>query len=258
MARSRFVRPGFFEDEDLDEVSDAAKLLFICLWQQADREGRLQYKEKWLKTKFSPYKERDIIPLLGELAHGDKQFIQLYEVEGRQYIYIINFVKQQKPHKNEPASELPPPPKGNKRLYFFDIQTPEPSGAIPSPPEPAPEPKPRAPRLVFDPLDEDAARWMLEKIRLIMPNFKQPRIEAWANEIRIMRQADKRTHEEIREVFDFANKHHFWGKNILSPQSLRKQWDKLIGARLSAGSKPAPQGIKVAPPSEWQGGFING
>jgi hypothetical protein len=49
-----------------------------------------------------------------------------------------------------------------------------------------------------------------------------------------MRVQDKRTHYEICDLFQWANRDEFWKDNILSPSSLRKQWDQLTTKRLRA------------------------
>lgn len=52
----------------------------------------------------------------------------------------------------------------------------------------------------------------------------------WANDIRLMREQDKRTHEQIWALFDWAQHETGWGKwreNILSPAAIRKNWGKL-------------------------------
>lgn len=64
---------------------------------------------------------------------------------------------------------------------------------------------------------------------------KEPNWTAWANEVRLMRVQDLRTHKQICELFLKANKDPFWCKNILSPSKLREKWDELV---LKLGSLP--------------------
>ena len=42
MARIRYLKPDFFKDEDIKELSFEARLFYQGLWVQADREGRDQ------------------------------------------------------------------------------------------------------------------------------------------------------------------------------------------------------------------------
>lgn len=113
MARSRYIKPEFFKDEDLARVSHAARLLFVGLWSLADRVGRLEDRPLRIKAELFPYEALDVEPLLAELAtmkaYGNGAFIQRYEVGGRSYIQIANFTKHQKCHPKEPDSGLPEP-----------------------------------------------------------------------------------------------------------------------------------------------------
>lgn len=82
--------------------------------------------------------------------------------------------------------------------------------------------------------DHKAARWIFGKIVKLGGDPKQPNWDAWANDIRLTREQDGRTHREICELFDWANKDSFWCTNILSPSKLRKSWDSLAVKRLAA------------------------
>jgi len=78
--------------------------------------------------------------------------------------------------------------------------------------------------------DEDKyfAEYMVNQIKELNPNSKDPNINSWANEIRLMRERDNRDPFEIKRIFDWANNDSFWRTNILSPAKLRKQFDQLI------------------------------
>ncbi|MBE2895729.1 hypothetical protein HPC38_02395 [Pasteurellaceae bacterium HPA106] len=76
--------------------------------------------------------------------------------------------------------------------------------------------------------DIKAAKYILEKIKSIQPNFKEPdNLDNWANEIRLMRERDNRNLREICKLFAWANNDPFWQSNILSPKKLREKWDQL-------------------------------
>lgn len=47
--RARNIKPGFWENEDLGEMSIAGRQLFIGLWCLADREGRLEDRPRKIK-----------------------------------------------------------------------------------------------------------------------------------------------------------------------------------------------------------------
>lgn len=72
-----------------------------------------------------------------------------------------------------------------------------------------------------------AANYILSKIKTLKDNFKEPRIESWAEQVRLIRERDNKTHREICELFKWANQDTFWQSNILSPKKLRAKWDEL-------------------------------
>ncbi len=59
-------------------------------------------------------------------------------------------------------------------------------------------------------------------------HLKNSNIESWANTIRLMRTQDKRTHEQIKYLIDWTQKHEFWKTVILSPSNLREKFNQLI------------------------------
>lgn len=107
MARARNIKPGFFSNDELAEVSPLGRLLFIALWTMADRAGRLEDRPKRIKVEALPYDDCDAESLLSELAERD--FILRYARGGRRYIQIVNFSKHQNPHVREPESDIPGP-----------------------------------------------------------------------------------------------------------------------------------------------------
>lgn len=87
--------------------------------------------------------------------------------------------------------------------------------------------------------DHEAARWIFAKVRSLNPDHREPNWDCWANDVRLMREQDRRTHREICELFAWANSDDFWRVNILSPSKLRKQWDQLALKRnLPSNKKP--------------------
>ena len=109
MARIRTIKPDYFLDEDLAELSFEARLGFLGLWCEADKAGRLEDKPKRLKATIFPYDNVDMDALLQDLAGGEHPFIQRYQVDGKKYIQILNFTKHQRPHHTERASTIPGP-----------------------------------------------------------------------------------------------------------------------------------------------------
>ena len=85
--------------------------------------------------------------------------------------------------------------------------------------------------------DLKTAQWISTRVKLINPTCKAPDMTSWSNTVRLMRQIDNRSHQDICALYDWASKHHFWQTNILSPESLRKQWDKLTMQRSAGGEQ---------------------
>ena len=82
-------------------------LLFAGLWVLADREGRLEYRPRWIKAQVFPYDKTKIEVYLERLEQSG--FTQTYESGGKTYIQIVNWDKHQKPHHTEKESALPEP-----------------------------------------------------------------------------------------------------------------------------------------------------
>jgi hypothetical protein len=107
--RARGIKPDFFTDEGIVDLTPWARLLFIGLWCVADRAGRMVDKPKQLKIKLFPCDPVDINGLLEELC--EYGFIIRYEAGGARYIEVKNFAKHQSPHVKEAASTIPAPCK---------------------------------------------------------------------------------------------------------------------------------------------------
>ncbi len=102
------IKPEFFDDPDVADVSMAARLCFIGLWTQADRDGRLVDDVRRLKARLFPYDDVNVDALAGELAA--KGMIVRYTVDSKPFVSIPNFAKHQRPHPKEPSSVIPVPP----------------------------------------------------------------------------------------------------------------------------------------------------
>ncbi|EQB7288389.1 replication protein [Morganella morganii] len=76
--------------------------------------------------------------------------------------------------------------------------------------------------------DLKAAQWIYGKVQIVSPTVAEPAWHNWANDIRLMRQIDGRTHEEICRLFQWANKDPFWCSNVLCPAKLREKWPTLV------------------------------
>ncbi|MDF4696884.1 hypothetical protein P3548_24440, partial [Vibrio parahaemolyticus] len=75
--------------------------------------------------------------------------------------------------------------------------------------------------------DLKAAQWIYSQVLIVSPSTKEPNWSTWANDIRLMRQLDGHTHQDICRMFKWANRDSFWCSNVLSPAKLREKWDTL-------------------------------
>ncbi|MBX8528530.1 hypothetical protein K5D32_02585 [Pseudomonas cichorii] len=133
MARSRNIKPGFFSNEHLAELDFATRLLFIGMWTEADREGRLEDRPRRLKMALFPADNVDINRMLDDLDHLG--FIKRYTVGDVKAIQVINWTKHQNPHMKEAKSTIPEMPG----LEGFDgkpdastMQAPDSHGSFPA------------------------------------------------------------------------------------------------------------------------------
>jgi hypothetical protein len=106
VARIRTIKPEFFTSEDIFGLTPLARLFYVSLWCEADREGRLEWKVGTLKARYLPADNCDINALAQELI--DMGLIILYEVEGKKYAEIPTFVEHQIINNRESESKIPP------------------------------------------------------------------------------------------------------------------------------------------------------
>lgn len=108
MARSRNIKPGIMDNEQLATLDPMARLLFIYMWMLADKSGRLEDRPARIKKQALGYDMcADVDALLSSLAR--EGFIVRYRVANQSLIEIVNFSKHQTPHVREADSELPGP-----------------------------------------------------------------------------------------------------------------------------------------------------
>ena len=238
MARARNIKPGFFTNENLAEVPALGRILFQGLWCYADREGRLEDRPRKLKVEILPYDDCNIDELLEALAL--RGFIRRYKSGENSYIQVVNFCKHQNPHVKENASSIPAPEE-HQTSTVQELELPEQAGLIPDSLNLIPDSKKTtgASAPAFSADDLSTAHAILTDILALNPNHKPPNIHAWAKTIRLMRERDKRPLQEIQALWRWAHAHHFWRTNILSPDKLRQQWDRLTIQRNTGGTTHA-------------------
>ena len=96
--------------------------------------------------------------------------------------------------------------------------------------------------------DVDTVNAMLPYLQTTLgEHYRPPNITAWANEIRVMRQQEKRNPSHILQLWRLAHNDKFWQQNIQSPAALRKQWGRLAAMYHSqrAGLNNSQTGITI-------------
>jgi hypothetical protein len=104
MARIRTIKPEFFTSEDIVSLSPMARLLYIALWCEADREGRMVWKPRTFKLRYLPADDCSVDDLCAELI--DRGLVKLY---GEGLAYIPAFGEHQHINPRETDSSLPVP-----------------------------------------------------------------------------------------------------------------------------------------------------
>jgi len=110
MARTRSIKPQFFDNDTLAALPPLTRLLFIGLWCHADREGRLEDRPRKIRKVILGFDDvtADDVGRMLQALH-DAGFILRYSAAGEAYIQIVTFKKHQFPHHRESPSEIPPP-----------------------------------------------------------------------------------------------------------------------------------------------------
>jgi hypothetical protein len=97
MARSRDIRPEFFTDEKVGELSLGARLLFAALWCHSDLRGVFEFSPRQLRVLAFPFDEgltsADVQAWIDEILA--KCMIGRYEADGKTWGYITHWNKHQ-------------------------------------------------------------------------------------------------------------------------------------------------------------------
>ena len=110
----RSIKPEFWTDETIVELSMAARLLFIGTWNFTDHKGRMEFSVKRIKMLVFPGELNiDIPPLLAELQR--ENLISIYDVDNKRYLQVNNFEKHQKIDSRYANSKIPPPDSAGAR-----------------------------------------------------------------------------------------------------------------------------------------------
>ena len=109
MGRIRTIKPEYFTSKDIVKLEPIARLVYIALWCEADREGRLAWDPETIKLRYFPAESFDEIQRASD-ALLTRGLLVTYEHDGCLYAFIPKFKIHQQINGNERSSGLPTPP----------------------------------------------------------------------------------------------------------------------------------------------------
>ena len=107
MARIRTIKPDFWSDEKIVELTPWARLLFIGLWNFSDDYGRMPFSPKKIKMLVFPGDDVDVSSCLEELSRED--LIRVYERDGRAVSRDPELRRMHQKIDRKTASKFPAP-----------------------------------------------------------------------------------------------------------------------------------------------------
>lgn len=110
MARARLIHPEFSRHEGLAELKPIHRLLFALLPTIADREGLLEDRPRRIQADLFPYDSDEVADVAAGLVELQRiGCVVRVELHGRNVITIPGFLRWNRPHLREKASELSKP-----------------------------------------------------------------------------------------------------------------------------------------------------
>ena len=103
--RIRYIKPSFFLNENLAELSFEFRLIYTGVWCCADREGRVENRPRRLKAEIMPYDNVDMEKAINVLCSGG--FLTKYENTEKEYLQVEKWEIHQRIHHTEKDSIIP-------------------------------------------------------------------------------------------------------------------------------------------------------
>ena len=131
MARIRSVHPGLLTDEAFMQLTldcPLAVTLLIGLWMEADDAGAFEWKPLTLKARILPAAPVKLDDMLEALTRG--KFVRRFEIGGKPFGVIRNFVKYQRP--KTPSDVHPCTAESRAYAGFVDDKRPRADRGRPS------------------------------------------------------------------------------------------------------------------------------
>jgi hypothetical protein len=110
MARTRYIKPDFFDDTSIAELTMEARLLYIGLWTMMDRRGICLLEPRLIKKTIFGYDDKisvvKVSHLLAELIDGG--FVRKVQYDEKEWLFCPTFGRHQKFHVDEKPKYLIP------------------------------------------------------------------------------------------------------------------------------------------------------
>lgn len=243
MARIRTIKPEYFRHELLQDLQSSnpslnPMLVFAGLWTQCDKNGVFEYKPRQLKLDILPFIEFDLgaslvllreAKLISLMLHGEKV-----------YGFVPTFKDHQRINGKEAQSQSVHPQPSEMIEYKQEGSNGEAAGKQPRSQEgkgkegKGKEISPEALRL-SGLLSDLILKNNPGNIQL-SGSKKELTTQRWAMEIEKINRIDAQTWQQIEYVIVWCQSNPFWKANILSGQTLRAQYDKLV-AKIKADNE---------------------
>lgn len=110
--RIRTVKPDYWNDDKIGQLTRDSRLLFVATWNVADDEGLLRWTPEYLKSTAFMYDEDigmgEMSAMMCELVSPGLVHPYSGGTARQKLAYVVNFRKHQKINRPQP-SKLPPP-----------------------------------------------------------------------------------------------------------------------------------------------------
>ena len=104
MARIRTIKPEFWRDENLSNVSAEACLLAIGLLNHCDDEGYFNANPKLVESDVFPLRKLSVTTTVALRELSSIGYIRVFDgTDGKSYGHIVNFLKHQVINKKTPS-----------------------------------------------------------------------------------------------------------------------------------------------------------
>ncbi len=108
MPRIRTIKPEFCQSESMGNVSREARLTFVLLWPHCDDYGRARASSRALASTLYPFDDDAPKLINGWLDELEREHcIQRYEVDGKHYLQVTNWLHQKIDHPSKPLYPEP-------------------------------------------------------------------------------------------------------------------------------------------------------